>query len=157
MKKSKIFLKALAGIPMGIFIFELINIIISLHYGSYIRIECLESGLNLKDIIVSYLYCIISSYILGIVMFNSINIYKMELTISQKEKENNRISIPLLIILFVIIFVCMAINPDSYAFFGFIPSLIWSGIAMLFYAVKNLLDKYTLKEINKKLKEQKLR
>ena len=45
------------------------------------------------------------------------------------------------------------INLNDYYIFGFIPSFIWTGLTMVVYAFKSLKDKYTIREINKKLKE----
>lgn len=153
MKKSKIFLKALIGIPMGIFVLELFNIIMSIVYGYYIRVDCLGTDINLNSVLKSYLYCSISSYIITVCLYNSVEINKSEISILEKSKESNKLSIPLMIILFVIMISVVIINPDGSAIFGFMSSFIWTGLAMVVVAVKCLLDQYTIKEINKKLKE----
>lgn len=153
MKKSKLFLKSLIGIPMGIFALELINIVMSVVYGEYIRLDCLEGGINLSSIISSYLYCALSSYIITVCLCNSVEINKSEISVLEKSKESNKLSIPLMILLFVIMIPTIIINPDDSDIFGFIPSFIWTGLAMIVVAVKCLFDKYTIKEINKKLKE----
>lgn len=153
MKKSKIFLKALISIPLGIFCLELFNIIISLECGKYIRIECLENGINLNDVITSYVYCIISSYLLGIAAFYSNETMKKEISPSEKRKQNNKVVMPVFGIVFILFAISLYLNPNSYAIFGFFSSFIWSGIAMMIFGVKDLLDKNTVKQINKKIKE----
>ena len=50
MKKSKLFLKSLIGIPLGIFTLEIVNIIVSVKYGKYIRLDCFEGEINLDNI-----------------------------------------------------------------------------------------------------------
>ena len=153
MKKSKIFLKALISIPLGIFCFELFNIIISLEYGEYIRIECLENGINLNDVITAYIYCIISSYLLGIAAFYSNEIMKKEISPKEKRKENNKVLMPIFGVVLILFAISQYLSLNSNAFFGIIPSFMWSGIAMMLYGVKNLLDRNTVKQINKKMNE----
>ena len=151
MKKSTLFLKALIGIPMGIFTLELINIAMSIEYGEYIRLDCLATGINLKSILSSYLYCALSSYLITVCLFNSVEINKSEISILEKSKESNKLSIPLMVLVFVIMIPTIIIN--DYSIFGFIPSFLWTGLVMMAVGIKCLFDKYTIKEINKKLKE----
>jgi len=153
MKKSKLFLKSLIGIPVGIFALELINILLSISYGSYVRLDCMEGVINLNSIIKSYIYCAFSSYIITICLLNSVEIDKSEISVLEKSKESNKLSIPLMILIFIVMIPVIIINPDDSAIFGFVPSFLWTGLAMMIVGIKCLIDRYTIKEINKKLKE----
>lgn len=154
MKKSKLFLKGLIGIPFGIFALEFANIVVSVEYGKYIRLDCLGVEINLISILKSYLYNIISSYILTVCIINSIEINNKEISILEKAKETNKFTIPLIILLSSIMTPIIIFNPEDSSIIGFIISYLWVGIAMTFVGIKCLLDKYTIKEINKKLKEK---
>ena len=153
MKNSKNMSKALIGIPVGIFTLELINIIVSICHGTYIRVECLGNNLNLRDIIITYVFCMISSYLLALNIYNSIKTSKKEISILEKAKENNKQSIPIIIILFLISCVSFVINSNGLAILGVLSSFMWAGIVMIVCAFKNILDKHSIKEINNKLKE----
>ena len=155
MKKENVYLKALIGIPLGVFTLEIFNMIISIWYGKYIRIEYLLNGGSLIDIILLYIFCMLSSYLLAIHLYSCIETSKMELGISQKQKENNKCTVTVLITIFVLGILSIITRPESLSILGIMISFIWSGIAMVIYAFKNLLDKHTIKEINSKLKMEK--
>ena len=153
MKKSNIFFKALIGIPIGIFTLEMLNIAVSIIYGEYIRLDCLGNYMKLETILKTYIYCILSSYMISICIFNSVEISKLDISIHEKTKKMNKLNFPLIILLTVIMILTILINLNDYYIFGFIPSFIWTGLTMVVYAFKSLKDKYTIREINKKLKE----
>lgn len=151
MKKSKLFLKSLIGIPIGIFVLELFNICLSIKYGQYVRLDSIENGFFLNNILISYICCAITSYLLMIYL--SYSKYILELGLSIKgEKKANKKAYPILILILIVTFlvVCTGNLP---ALIGIIASFVWNGIAVLIITIENLLNKYSVKQINEKLKE----
>ena len=67
MKKSKLLLKSLIGIPIGIFILELFNIWLSIETRQYTRFDAIGAGMiKINNVLISYLFCAITSYLLMI-------------------------------------------------------------------------------------------
>ena len=153
MKKLKLFLKSLIGIPLGIFTLEIVNIIVSVKYGKYIRLDCFEGEINLDNILRSYFYNILTSYMLTVCILNSVYLVKSEIPIVEKQKQSNKLTIPLIIILHLILAIFFITNQDDPSIYGYLISLGWTVFAMFVIAIKDLIDRYTMKEINKKLKE----
>ena len=153
MKGLKVFSKPLIGIPMGIFTLEMLNIIVSLQEGEYIRLEGLANGINLSSIILTYIYCSIYSYIIMGFINYLLEFAEFDMPLKERKKQINRTAIPLILLVFVIFVTTMIINPNNYeSIFGICAAMLWSFIAMVIGMVQNLLSKHSIKEINQTLK-----
>ena len=98
MKGTKNFLKSLIGIPMGIFTLELLNIMISIQQGEYIRLDSLANGINLKSVLLTYIYCSIYSYIIMTAINYMLDFAEIDLTIKERKRRINKIALPLIIL-----------------------------------------------------------
>lgn len=154
MKGLKIFLKSLAGIPIGIFTLEVLNVILSLEEGTYIRLDGLANGINLESVILIYSYCSLYSYIAMVFINYLLKFEKSDLPIKERKKQINKTALPL-IGLFIAIFVTtIIVDKNNYeSIFGMCASVLWSFAAMAIGMVQNLLSRYSIKQINETLKK----
>lgn len=154
MKKSTVFLESLIGIPMGIFTLEVLNIIVSLQQGEYIRLDGLANGINLNSVILTYVYCSIYSYITMVFINYLLRFAEFDMPLKERKKQINKVTLPLIILVLVIFLVTMIINPNNYeSIFGMCAAMLWSFIVMVIGMVQNLLSKHSIKEINETLKK----
>ena len=153
MKGLKVFLKSLIGIPMGIFTLEMLNIMVSLQEGEYIRLDGLANGINLSSIILTYIYCSIYSYIIMVFINYMLNFAEFDLPIKERKRQINKTAIPLIILVLTIFFITMIVNTSNYeSLFGMCSAILWSFVAIVIGMVQNLLNKHSIKEINQTLK-----
>lgn len=154
MKKCKIFLKSLIGIPMGIFTLEMLNIIVSLQEGEYMRLGELVNGNNLNSVISTYIYCSVYSYTIMIFISYMLNFAEIDLPREERKRQINKVAIPVIILVLTIFFITMVINKNNYeSIFGMCAAILWSFVAIIIGMIQNLLSKHSIKEINQTLKE----
>ena len=154
MKGLKVFLKSLIGIPMGIFTLEILNIVVSLQEGEYIRLDGLANGINLNSIILAYMYCSIYSYIIMVFINYMLEFAEINLPIKERKRQINKVAIPVIILVLAIFFITMSINTSNYEnIFGMCSAVLWSFVAIIIGMVQNLLSKHSIKEINQTLKD----
>lgn len=151
MKKSKLLLKSLIGIPIGIFALEVFNIFLSLKQGEYIRFDAIENNFTLNTVLTSYMYCSITSYLLMLYLNYTKNILNLDLPKKEERKANRKIY-PVLIVIFIIS--SLATYSENIGdIIGVLVAFVWSGLVMLKISVETLLNKYSIKKINQRLKE----
>ncbi len=152
MKKSKLLLKSLIGVPIGIFVLELFNIWLSIATGQYTRFDAIEVGvLNLNNVLVSYTFCAITSYLLMIYLNYTKFVLSLELSVKEEKKRNNK-AYPIMMAI-TVLFVISCYMENIGAVIGSVASMVWSGIFIIIVAIETLFNKYSIKQINEKLKE----
>ena len=152
MKKSKLLLKSLIGVPIGIFVLELFNIWLSIATGQYTRFDAIEVGvLNLNNVLVSYTFCAITSYLLMIYLNYTKFVLSLELSVNEEKKRNNK-AYPIMMAI-TVLFVISCYMENIGAVIGSVASMVWSGIFIIIVAIETLFNKYSIKQINEKLKE----
>lgn len=150
MKKN--YLKSLIGIPVGIFTLEMLNTWLSIRCGYYTRFEAAETGkIMLNDVLISYLFCIVTSYLAMLQLNWTRNNLNLGLGIKEARKANRK-SYLILVINFIMIFTGACTN-NLAAIMGSLASLIWYGIFITVIAIQTIANKESIKKINEKLKQ----
>ena len=151
MKKSKLLLKSLIGVPVGIFVLELFNICLSLGCGEYIRVDAIDTKISLNNVLTAYAYCSITSYLLMVYLNYAKYVLNLGLPKNEERKANKKIY-PVLMVTFLITFFASYIGNIG-DIVGVLASFVWSGIVIIVVSIETLLNKYFIKQINEKLKE----
>lgn len=143
----KVFMKSFLGIPLAIFLYEIINIIFSItvFQNQYFRLDMFD----LKEIITIYIELAIIGYILFFSMY-----YEMFLRNSgKKENEIAKKSATIMVITFILIIFGLMFTVDSNSYAIAISCPIIIIIFGVIGAIKGFSDENTIKKINKKIKE----
>ena len=152
MKKSKLLLKSLIGIPIGIFVLESFNILLSISTREYARFDAIKVGvLNLNNVLVSYAFCAITSYLLMIYLNYTKFILSLELSVKEEKKRNKKVY-PIMMAT-TVLFGIACYMENIGAIIGILASMLWTGIFIIILAIETLFNKYSIKQINEKLKE----
>ena len=152
MKKSKLLLKSLIGIPIGIFVLEVFNIWLSIATGQYTRFDAIERGvLNLNNVLISYSFCAITSYLLMIYLNYTKFVLSLELSVKEEKKRNKKVY-PIMMAT-TVLFGIACYMENTGAVMGILASMLWTGIFIIILAIESLFNKYSIKQINEKLKE----
>lgn len=157
MKKSKLLLKSLIGVPIGIFVLELFNIWLSIATGQYARFDAIDMNLevireiSLNNVLISYLFCAITSYLLMIYLNYTKYVLSLELSVKEEKKHNKKVY-PIMMAI-IILFGITCYMESTGAVIGILASMVWSGVFIIIVAIETLFNKYSIKQINEKLKE----
>ena len=149
---KKIFMKSFLGVPVAIFLYELINIAFSIAiYGNqYLRLD----GFDLNQIIIIYIELAIFGYLMTfLTLYTSELNYKEKNEIQKARKDAKFSTIIYICVILIIGFV--AIFNDTYATaIAFPIILVVFGIVNM---VKSIIDEKNIKKINKKIKENEIK
>lgn len=152
MKKNELFLKSLIGVPVGIFFLEMLNMCLSIRIGKYVRFEIIETGVfDLNSILVSYLFCAVTSYLFMIYLKYIKHILELGLPVKEERKANKKVY-PILMVNLIIMIIAFY-TENLAAMIGGLVSYVWSGIVIAIMAVQTLLNRNNIKQINEKLKD----
>lgn len=137
--------KAIIGIPLAIFLYELFNLTISIILNQYVKID----GFNLEQLIKDYVSGSVCGYGLAFMMYYLKNIIK---TSEKNEVEKTKSVVNVFeIVMISIIFIISLIDNDI--LFGLITIAMISLLACLLLFIVFLFDKKEVNNINKKIKE----
>lgn len=137
--------KAIIGIPLAIFLYELFNLTISIVLNQYVKID----GFNLEQLIKDYVSSSVCGYGLAFMMYYIKNITK---TSEKNEVEKNKSVVNVFgIVMISIIFIMSLIDNDI--LFGLITIAMISLLVCLLLFIVFLFDKKEVSNINKKIKE----
>lgn len=137
--------KAIIGIPLAIFLYELFNLTISIVLNQYIKID----GFNLEQLIKDYISSSVCGYGLAFMMYYIKNITK---TSEKNEVEKTKSVVNVFgIVMISVIFITSLIDNDIP--FGLITIAMISLLVCLLLFIVFLFDKKELNNINKKIKE----
>ena len=139
----KVLGKSLIGIPIAIFLYELLNLVISIILQKYVRID----GGILQEVIYEYLFYGILGYGLSIMLFY-INSLKEEKDTIKKTKK----VIEIYGIVFIVIFLLISFLENDLILGLIIISAMCLVICFCLFIVF-LFDKKDVNNINKKIKE----
>lgn len=138
--------KALLGIPVTIFLYELFNLTISIILSEYVRVD----NFNLNEVIQNYFSYAVFGYAMALLALISKDISK-DAGKNLVEKTNQTLSI--FLIIFIVLFISEGlILNDMLASILIIAIMSLVIITLLFIVF--LLDKKEINKINKKLKEK---
>lgn len=137
--------KAIIGIPLAIFLYELFNLAISIVLNQYVKID----GFNLEQLIKDYVSSSVCGYGLAFMMYYIKNITK---TSEKNEVEKTKSVVNVFgIVMISIIFIMSLIDNDI--LFGLITIAMISLLVCLLLFIVFLFDKKEVSNINKKIKE----
>lgn len=145
MKKIlKILGKSLIGIPIIIFLYELLNLVISIILQQYVRID----GGILQDVIREYLFCEILGYGLGVIIFYINSLKEERDTINKTKKVIEVLGIVLMLMFLAISFL------DNDIVMGLIIMASICLLILLCLFIIFLFDKKDVNNINKKIRQK---
>ena len=153
-------LKSFLGIPIGIFVLEMVNLFVSLKEGQYFRI----GGYDVNIIVSMYIACSVSSYLMMLYVLSIREIRDMIISPNEKYKKIclgiPNFSFAIIIVLFGLtlafvefIKISHLANILVYSAIAVIYSLAWTMTTLTIDEMIFLIAKFRIKKINKKLKE----
>ena len=146
---KKLFMKSLLGVPLTIFFYEIINIILSIAYfeNQYFRLDMF----NFTEILITYAELAIVGYTLCFSLYYEKHLRNSGKAEHEIAKKYVKVLVSIFTLMAFIIYMMSCIYPDFYAV------AISSPIILLIYcaitAVKGICDGNAIKKINKKIKE----
>lgn len=146
-EKLIVFVKGLKGIPVAIFLYEMLNLAISIILKEYVRLDEFE----LNELIMEYLELTIMGY--GTAFMINYTKYISEKTDKSIIKKSKNIVNILGITMILVILIISVIEKD-FLIGLLIISMISLIIATLLFIIYSF-DKRDIKNINKKIKENK--
>lgn len=146
MKKIlKILGKSLIGIPIAIFLYELLNLVISITLQQYVRID----GGILQEVIYEYLFYGILGYGLSVMCF-----YVDSLKYEKDTVNKTRKVIEVFGVVFVIMFLLISFLENDFVFGPLIVLAICLMVCICLFIIF-IFDKKDVDNINKKIKGNK--
>lgn len=137
--------KAIIGIPLAIFLYELFNLTISIVLNQYVKID----GFNLEQLIKDYISSSVCGYGLAFMMYY--------IDILKNSSEKNEIQMTKSVInifgVVIILIILIASIIDNDMLFGCIMIAMISLLVFLLLFIIFLFEKKEVNNINKKIKE----
>ena len=146
-EKLIVFVKGLKGIPVAIFLYEMLNLTISIILNEYVRLD----GFKLNELIIEYLELAIMGY--GTAFMINYTKYISEKTDKSIIKKSKNVVDVFGITMILVILIISFIEKD-FLIGLIIISMISLIIATLLFIIY-LFDERDIKSINKKIKESK--
>ena len=149
---KKVFMKSFLGVPVAIFLYEIINILFSIFAfeGQYFRLDAVNE-FNLNQVIIVYIELAVLGHLLTFLTLYTSYLNYTEKNEIQKARKDAKISTIIYISALLIFILFTLLNDDSYA-----AAIAFPIIVVVFgvvNAIKSVVDENNIKKINKKIKE----
>lgn len=138
--------RALWGVSAVIFLYEVLNLIISIQIGRYVRID----NSNLNEVIQNYISYAIFGYAMALLIIKTKEISRDE---SKNAIEKTKKTLSVFLIIFTLLFIAEGIILND-ILASVIIIAIMSLVVLTLLFIVFLIDKKDVKAINKKLEEE---
>ena len=149
---KKVFMKSLLGVPVAIFLYEIINILFSIFAfeGQYFRLDGVN-GFDLNQVITVYIELAVFGHLMTFLTLYTSKLNYTEKNEIQKAKKDAKVSTIIYVSTLLIFILFALLNTDSYAIAIAFPIIIVVfGVANI---IKSVVDENAIKKINQKIKD----